>query len=69
MTLKLLERQKKNIYKASQNIIKAIEQGIITDMTKERLLQLETQLAEIEIEINKEKTIHVFQKKKMNTFY
>lgn len=39
----------------SQNIIKAIEQGIITDMTKERLRQLETQLAEIEIDINKEK--------------
>ena len=54
-TLKLLERHKKDIYKASQNIIKAIEQGIITDMTKERLQQLETQLAEIEIEINKEK--------------
>lgn len=54
-TLKLLEGQKKDIYKASQNIIKAIEQGIITDMTKERLQQLETQLAEIEIEINKEK--------------
>lgn len=54
-TLKLLEKQKKDIYKASQNIIKAIEQGIITDMTKERLQQLETQLAEIEIDINKEK--------------
>ncbi len=54
-TLKLLEKQKKDIYKASQNIVKAIEQGIITDMTKERLQQLEAELAQIDIEITKEK--------------
>lgn len=35
--------------------MKAIEQGIITDMTKSRLLQLENELAEIDIEITKEK--------------
>ena len=35
--------------------MKAIEQGIITDMTKTRLQQLETELAQIDIEINKEK--------------
>ena len=54
-TLKLLEKQKKDIYKASQNIVKAIEKGIITDMTKGRLQQLETELAQIDIEITKEK--------------
>ncbi|MCI6573120.1 MAG: recombinase family protein [Firmicutes bacterium] len=53
--LKLLEKQRKDIFKSSQNMLKAIEQGIITDMTKTRLQQLETELAEIDIEINKEK--------------
>ena len=53
--LKLLEKQRKDIYKSSQNLLKAIEQGIITDMTKTRLQQLETELAEIDIAINKEK--------------
>ena len=36
-------------------MIKAIEQGIITDMTKSRLQQLETELEQIKIEITKEK--------------
>ena len=53
--LKLLEQRRKEIYKASQNILKAIEQGIITDMTKSRLQQLENKLAELDIEITKEK--------------
>ena len=53
--LKLLEKKRKDTYKASQNLLKAIEQGIITDMTKTRLQQLETELAELNIAINKEK--------------
>ena len=53
--LKVLEQRRKEIYKASQNILKAIEQGIITDMTKSRLQQLENDLTEIDIEIAKEK--------------
>ena len=53
--LKVLEQRRKEIYKASQNILKAIEQGIITDMTKSRLQQLENDLTEIDIEISKEK--------------
>lgn len=54
--LKLLEQRRKEIYKASQNILKAIEQGIITDLTKSRLQQqLENMLAELDIEITKEK--------------
>ena len=35
--------------------MKAIEQGIITDLTKSRLQQLENELAELDIEITKEK--------------
>lgn len=53
--LKVLEQRRKEVYKASQNIIKAIEQGIITDMTKERLSQLETELVQLDIEITKER--------------
>ena len=53
--LKLLEQKRKETYKASQNILKAIEQGIITDLTKSRLQQLENELAELDIEITKEK--------------
>lgn len=53
--LKLLEKKRKDTYKSSQNLLKAIEQGIITDMTKTRLQQLETELAELDIAINKEK--------------
>ena len=36
-------------------MIKAIEQGIITEMTKSRLSELETELEQIKIEITKEK--------------
>ena len=39
--------------KAADNIVKAIEQGIITDFTKDRLNSLQTELNELEIEINK----------------
>ncbi len=53
--LKLLEQHRKEVYKSSQNMLRAIEQGIITDMTKTRLQQLESELAEIDIAINKEK--------------
>lgn len=53
--LKLLEQHRKEVYKSSQNMLIAIEQGIITDMTKTRLQQLESELAEIDIAINKEK--------------
>ena len=53
--LKLLEQHRKEVYKASQNLLKAIEQGIITDLTKTRLQQLENELIEIDIQITKEK--------------
>lgn len=53
--LKLLEQREKEINKACQNMIKAIEQGIITEMTKSRLSELETELEQIKIEITKEK--------------
>ena len=53
--VKLLEIEKAEAEKASKNIIKAIEQGIITDMTKDRLRELETTIKRLENEINEEK--------------
>ena len=53
--LKLLERKQKEALKAQNNIIKAIEQGIITEATKIRLTELEKQLTSLEFEFAKEK--------------
>ena len=53
--LKLIERKRAEAVKAQNNIIRAIEKGIITDATKSRLTELETQIAQFDIEINKEK--------------
>ncbi|MGN1040255.1 MAG: recombinase family protein, partial [Candidatus Fimimonas sp.] len=53
--LKLIERKRAEAVKAQNNIIRAIEKGIITDATKSRLTELEAQIAQFDIEINKEK--------------
>lgn len=53
--LKVLEHNRKEAVRAQNNIIKAIEQGIITEATKSRLSELEISIAQIDIEINKEK--------------
>ena len=53
--LKLIERKRAEAVKAQNNIVRAIEQGIITDATKSRLTELEAQIAQYDIEINKEK--------------
>ncbi len=53
--LKLLEKQRDFAVKSSQNIIKAIEQGIITEMTKDRLKELEQEIIQLNIDIEKEK--------------
>lgn len=53
--LKLLERKQKEALKAQNNIIKAIEQSIITEATKTRLTELEKQQTSLEFEIAKEK--------------
>ena len=41
-TLKLLEKEKKQTQTALDNIIKAIERGIMSDSTNKRLHELET---------------------------
>jgi len=55
MKIKILEKEKAEAEKASKNIIKAIEQGIITDMTKERLRELDMRIKYLAGEIAAEK--------------
>lgn len=52
--LKLLNKELSKVEKKIKNIISAIEQGIITDSTKERLQELECKKKDIGIEIAKE---------------
>ena len=53
--LKFLEKQKQDCVKKSKNIISAIEEGIVTELTKTRLIELENQMAELDYQIAKEK--------------
>lgn len=52
--LKSMHKQAKSIQKSIDNIMKAIEAGIITDTTKDRLMELERQKESMSIEIAKE---------------
>ena len=53
--LKLLEKKRADAVKAQNNMIKAIEMGIITEATKNRLSELEVEITQINCEIEKEK--------------
>ena len=53
--LKMLIKQRDAAVKASNNIIRAIEQGIITEMTKSRLQELAAEICRLELDISKEK--------------
>ena len=53
--LKSLEMQRASYLKASQNLITAIEQGIITEQTKIRLKELEAQISQLDYDIEQEK--------------
>ena len=47
-TLKLLEKEKKQTQTALDNMIKAIERGIMSDSTNKRLHELETQIRDLD---------------------
>ena len=53
-TLNLLKQQREETHKAGQNILKAIEMGIINDMTKTRFAEIETQLTLYDTQIEQE---------------
>ena len=52
--LKMLQQQLSKTNKKIDNILNAIEQGIITDSTKQRLQELENKKKDIEIQIAQE---------------
>lgn len=53
--LKAFEDELKTVQKSIDNLMKAIEAGIITDTTKDRLLELESRRSELKVEIAREK--------------
>lgn len=53
--LKILEKSRSDAIKSQTNIIKAIEQGIITSATKNRLNELETLITQYDFDIQQEK--------------
>ncbi len=53
--LKSLEQRRKEAVRSQNNMIKAIEQGIITEATKGRLTELEAEINHLDFEIAKEK--------------
>ena len=54
-TLRLLIKKRDEAVRASNNLIKAIEQGIITEMTKNRLRELEAEINQYDFDIEREK--------------
>ena len=52
--LQILIKKREEAKRAADNILKAIEQGIIMDFTKDRLAALQDELNRLDIEINKE---------------
>ena len=53
--LKALESKRNASLKASKNLIAAIEQGIITEQTKIRLKELESEITQLDFDIEQEK--------------
>ncbi len=53
--IKALEINREKLLKASQNLISAVELGIVTEQTRVRLKELERQIAEHDIAIEQEK--------------
>ena len=51
----MLQQKLANAKKALGNVIRAIEQGIINDATKNRSQELDQEIAEVEFDIQKEK--------------
>lgn len=51
----MLEKEHSKALKASDNLIRALEEGIITEQTKNRLKELEAKVAALEFDIEQEK--------------
>ena len=55
INIKALTNKRDGLLKASNNLISAIEQGIITEQTKIRLKELEAQISQLDFDIEQEK--------------
>lgn len=55
INIKSLTNKRDGLLKASNNLISAIEQGIITEQTKIRLKELEAQISQLDFDIEQEK--------------
>ena len=53
--IKALEAKRLNAIKSANNLIKALEEGIITEQTKIRLKELENQISQLDFDIEQEK--------------
>lgn len=63
------EQQLREIQRALSNLLKAIEAGLITSTTKNRLFELEDQKARLETEIEREKIVHPTLEKEQIIFF
>ncbi len=70
-SIKLLEKEKRQPETALNNLMSAIEQGIISNTTNKRLHELETKLEETENNILKEKAkaTHTLTRSQMKEYY
>jgi len=53
-TLNLLKQQRNDAYRAGQNMLKAIEMGIINELTRTRFAELEAEIAQYDVQIEQE---------------
>ena len=53
--IKSLEKKKNDAIKASNNLISALEQGFLTEQTKTRLKELESEIAQLDFDIDQAK--------------
>ena len=71
LAIKVLEKEKRQIETALNNVMSAIEQGIISNTTNKRLHELESKLEDIDknLLIEKSKTIYTLPKNEIKEFY
>lgn len=69
--IKLLEKEKRQIETALNNVMSAIEQGIVSNTTNKRLHELEAKLEETDknLLIEKSKTVYTFSKAEIKEYY
>ena len=67
-TLPLLEKQMREVENGIENMLNAIQAGVLTNSTKSRLEKLEAQQKELEVRIAEEKNRSATVKRKSGSF-